>query len=241
MREYEQKKQYFMNEEVIIIETFIEGIPDVQNRWIPIQHFFKCLNRLTSKGQVETTDRNTLKEFITQDLNMRIDSESFTINTDNTGVGRHTQQMECIRLDVLALVVTQFKPSKRKGNAALLIWRTYMQWLNSLLNQVNAVELLVRDEKIATQEKYINSMKIRTVKGNTLNDVVCATGTKRTTIENFCYEQGWYERRNGHVIIYKPEFVAASRKNALGFTDLAMDILLTQFENKNRRVFSNLS
>lgn len=55
--------------------------------------------------------------------------------------------MDCIRLDVLALAVTQFKPSKRKGNAALLIWRTYMQWLNSLLNQVNAVELLVRDEK----------------------------------------------------------------------------------------------
>lgn len=241
MKEYEQKKQYFMNEEVIIIETFIEGIPDVQNRWIPIQHFFKCLNRLDKDNDVVTPDKNKLIDFIDADLDMAIARKSFTVNTDNTGVGRHTQQMDCIRLDVLALAVTQFKPSKRKSNAALLIWRTYMQWLNSLLNQVNAVELLVRDEKIATQEKYINSMKIRTVKGNTLNDVVCATGTKRTTIENFCYEQGWYERRNGHVIIHKPEFVAASRKNALGFTDLAMDILLTQFENKNRRVFSKLS
>lgn len=235
MKEYKQKKQYFMNEEVIIIQTFIEGIPDVQNRWIPIQHFFKCLNRLTSKGQVETTDRNTLKEFITQDLNMEFDSESFTIE-NGTGSGS-IQQMDCIRLDVLALLVTQFKPSKRKGTAALVIWRTYMQWLNNLLNQVNAVELLVRDEKIATQEKYINSIKKRSVKGRTLNDVVYATGTNRAIIENFCYEQGWYERKNGCVIILKPEFVGALRKNALGFTELGMDILLTQFEDKNRRTF----
>ena len=235
MKEYEQKKQYFMNEPVIIIETFIEGIPDVQNRWIPIQHFFKCLNRLTSNGQVQTPDRNTLIEFITQDLNMEFASKTFTIE-NGTGSGS-VQDMNCIRLDVLALVVTQFKPSKRKGNAALLIWRTYMQWLNNLLSQVNAVELLVRDEKIATQGQYINSINKRTVKGNTLNDVVCATGTTRAIIEDFCYKQGWYERKNGHVNIIKDEFVVALRKNALGFTELGMDILLTQFADKNRRAF----
>ena len=237
MREYEQKKQYFMNEEVIIIETFIEGIPDVQNRWIPIQHFFKCLNRLRSDGQVQTPDRNTLDEFITQDLQEPAAGKTFTIRQKDITGRDNPQDMDCIRLDVLALTVTQFKPSKRKGNAALVIWKTYMQWLNSLLNQVDAVELIVRDEKIATQEKYIDSMKKRTVKGNTLNDVVCATGTNRATIENFCYKQGWYERRNGHVIILKPEFVRALKKNALGFTELGMDILLTQFDDKNRRLF----
>lgn len=235
MKEYEQMKQYFMNEEVIIIKTFIEGVPDVQNRWIPVQHFFKCLNRLDSKGQVQTPDRNTLNEFITQDLNRQFDSKTFTIE-NGTGSGS-VQQMDCIRLNVLALVVTQFKPSKRKGHAALLIWRTYMQWLNNLLDQVGAVELLVRDEKIATQEKYINSISKRSVKGNTLNDVVYATGTNRAIIENFCYEQGWYERKNGYVNIIKPEFVVSLRKNAIGFTELGMDILLTQFEDKNRRAF----
>lgn len=237
MKDYKQMKQYFMNEEVIIIKTFIEGIPDVQNRWIPIQHFFKCLNRLDKDNDVVTPDKNKLIDFIDVDLDMAIARKTFTVNTNNTGVGRHTQNMDCIRLDVLALVVTQFKPSKRKGDAALLIWRTYMQWLNNLLNQVGAVELLVRDEKIATQEKYINSMKKRIIKGNTLNDVVYATATNRAIIENFCYEQGWYERKNGCVHIIKPEFVVALRKNALGFTDLGMDILLTQFEDKNRRTF----
>lgn len=237
MKDYKQMKQYFMNEEVIIIKTFIEGIPDVQNRWIPIQHFFKCLNRLRSDGQVQTPDRNTLDEFINEDLQEPAAGKSFTIRQKDTTGRDNPQNMDCIRLDVLALAVTQFKPSKRKGNATLLIWRTYMQWLNSLLNQVNAVELIVRDEKIATQEKYINSMKKRIIKGNTLNDVVYATATNRAIIENFCYEQGWYERKNGCVHIIKPEFVVALRKNALGFTDLGMDILLTQFEDKNRRTF----
>jgi hypothetical protein len=45
------------------------------------------------------------------------------------------------------------------------------------------------------------------------------------------------KEKNGCVIILKPKFVAALRKNALGFTELGMDILLTQFEDKNRRTF----
>ncbi len=239
MQEYEQKKQYFMNEEVTIIQTYREDYTGAQNMWLVLQDFFRVQGRLRKDGQVEGTDRDRLNEFIKKDLNREGAVESFNITceVDNTTSARHTQNMACIRLDVLALTVTQFKPSKRKGAAALLIWRTYMQWLNSLLDQANAVELLVRDEKIATQEKYIDSISKRSVKGNTLNDVVCATGTNRAIIENFCYEQGWYERRNGHVIIHKDEFVASLRKNALGFTELGMDILLTQFEDKNRRAF----
>lgn len=235
MKEYEQKKQYFMNEEVTIIQTYREDYTGAQNMWLVLQDFFRVQGRLRKDGQVEGTDRDRLNEFIKKDLGMQFAVESFNIE-NGTGSGS-VQDKDCIRLDVLALTVTQFKPSKRKGTAALLIWRTYMQWLNSLLDQANAVELLVRDEKIATQEKYIDSISKRSVKGNTLNDVVCATGTNRAIIENFCYEQGWYERRNGHVIIHKDEFVVSLRKNALGFTELGMDILLTQFEDKNRRAF----
>jgi hypothetical protein len=123
MKEYKQTKQYFMNEEVIIIQTYEEGIPDVQNRWIPTQHFFKCLNRVNSKGQVENADRKTLKEFIDEDLNIQFDRKTFPIE-NGTGSGS-IQQMDCIRLDVLALVVTQFKPSKRKGNAAINMENLY--------------------------------------------------------------------------------------------------------------------
>lgn len=237
MKDYEQKKQYFMNEEVTIIQTYREGYTDVQNMWLVLQDFFRVQGRLRKDGQVEGTDRDRLITFINEDLQEPIAVETFNINTRDEGVGRHSQDVDCIRLDVLALAVTQFKPSKRKGPAALLIWRAYMQWLNNLLTQVDAIELIVRDEKIATQEQYIDSMKKRTVKGNTLNDVVYATGTSRAIIEDFCYKHGWYERKNGHVNIIKDEFVVALRKNALGFTELGMDILLTQFADKNRRAF----
>ena len=57
------------------------------------------------------------------------------INTKDEGVGRHSQDMDCIRLDILALAVTQFKPTARKGTRALLIWRAYMRFLNNLLNK----------------------------------------------------------------------------------------------------------
>ena len=58
MKEYEQKKQYFMNEEVIIIETYRDDLSYKQNHWIPIQHFFNGLDRLRSDGQVQGPDYN---------------------------------------------------------------------------------------------------------------------------------------------------------------------------------------
>lgn len=239
---YTQKKQYFMNEEVTIVQTFMEGIPDVQNRWIPIKHFFLCLNRLDKDNDVVTTDKNKLIDFIDVDLDMGIARETFTVNTDNTGVGRHTQQMDCIRLDVLAIAVTQFKPTAKKGTGALLIWRTYMQWLNGLLNQVNACELLVRDKKIESQEKYIESMEKRTIKGNTIQHIISATSTpnnpvNRVLIENFCFTNKWYEKKNNDVIILKPQYVKRIRKNGIAFTDTGKEILLDQFKDTNKRNF----
>ena len=169
-QKYTQKKQYFMNQEVIIIQTYNEELTESQNQWIPIQHFFKALDRLRSDGQVEGTDRNKLIAFITEDLQQEFAVESFNIEL-GTGSGS-IQERDCIRLDVLALAVTQFKPTARKGTSALLIWRTFMNWLNGLLNQVQAHELLVRDKKIEDLEEYVEEFENTTINEYTRADAV---------------------------------------------------------------------
>ena len=233
---YTQKKQYFMTEEIIIIETYRDDLSYKQNHWIPIQHFFKGLDRLTRAGQVENTDRIKLKEFITNDLQEEFASESFTINTRDEGVGRHSQDMDCIRLDVLALAVTQFKPTGRKGTRALLIWRAYMRFLNNLLNEYDVEELLVTEEKIEYLEDEIQRASKYMIKGKTLNDVAAATGESRKKIESYCLKEKWYCKHNNDVWIKHNDLVVRTKKGAVAFTEKGMDILLELFKSTQNKL-----
>lgn len=233
---YTQKKQYFMNEEVTIIQTYKEGYTESQNMWIPVQDFFKVQGRLRSDGQVEGTDKTKLITFIKEDLGEETAVESFNIRQKDITGRDNPQDMGCIRLDVLALAVTQFKPTARKGVGALLIWRTYMQWLNGLLNQAHAHELLVRDEKIKDLEEYKKIADLYTIKGNTLNDIASATGVQRKLIEKWCLENKWYSKHNNDVYIKEKTLAVRTRKNAIAFTDKGKQILLTKFNDPNKRI-----
>lgn len=237
MNEYEQKKQYFMNEEVIIIETYRDDLSYKQNHWIPIQHFFNGLDRLRSDGQVQGPDKDKLIEFVVNDLQEEFAVKSFNINTKDEGVGRHSQDMDCIRLDVLALAVTQFKPTGRKGTRALLIWRAYMRFLNNLLNDYEVQQLLITQEKCEDLEKQINNASKYMIKGRTLNDVVAATGQNRCKIESYCLNQNWYCKHNNDVGIICNDLVIRTRKGAVEFTEKGMEILLEVFKRTQKTLF----
>ena len=239
MKEYEQKKQYFMNEEVIIIETYRYDLSYKQNHWIPIQHFFKGLDRLRSDGQVQGPDKDKLIEFVVNDLQVEGAVKSFNITSevDNTTSARHTQDMNCIRLDVLALAVTQFKPTGRKGTRALLIWRAYMRFLNNLLNDYEVQQLLITQEKCEDLEGQINNASKYMIKGRTLNDVVAATGQNRCKIESYCLNQNWYCKHNNDVGIIRNDLVIRTRKGAVEFTEKGMEILLEVFKRTQKTLF----
>lgn len=232
---YTQKKQYFMNEEVTIIETYRDDLSYKQNHWIPVQHFFKGLDRLRTDGQVEGTDRTKLIEFVANDLQEEFAVESFTIE-NGTGSGS-VQEMKCIRLDVLALVVTQFKPTVRKGTRALLIWRAYMRFLNNLLNDYEVQQLLITQEKCEDLEEQINNASKYMVKGRTLNDVVAATRQNRSKIESYCLNQNWYCKHNNDVGIICNDLVIRTRKGAVEFTEKGMEILLEVFKGTQKTLF----
>lgn len=237
MKDYEQKKQYFMNEEVIIIETYRDDLSYKQNHWIPIQHFFKGLDRLRSDGQVQGPDKDKLIEFATNDLQEEAAVKSFNIRQKDITGRDNPQNMDCIRLDVLALAVTQFKPTGRKGTRALLIWRAYMRFLNNLLNDYEVQQLLITQEKCEDLEDQINNASKYMVKGRTLNDVVAATGQNRCKIESYCLNQNWYCKHNNDVGIICNDLVIRTRKGAVEFTEKGMEILLEVFKRTQKTLF----
>lgn len=235
---YTQKKQYFMNVEVTIIETYRDDLSYKQNHWIPVQHFFKGLDRLRTDGQVEGTDKTRLKEFITNDLQVECAVEKFNITSevDYTTRARHTQDKDCIRLDVLALAVTQFKPKGKKGTRALLIWRAYMRFLNNLLDEYDVEQLLITQEKCENLEEQLNSASKYMIKGKTLNDVAAATGENRKKIESYCLKEKWYCKHNNDVWIKRDDLVVRTKKGAVTFTEKGMDILLEIFKNTQNKL-----
>ena len=231
---YTQKKQYFMNEEVIIIETYRDDLSYKQNHWIPIQHFFKGLDRLRADGQVEGKDKDKLIEFVANDLQEEFAVESFHIE-NGTGSGS-VQEMNCIRLDVLGLAVTQFKPTARKGTRALLIWRAYMRFLNNLLDEYDLEQLLITQEKCENLEDEIQRASKYMIKGKTLNDVAAATGESRKKIELYCLQEKWYCKHNNDVWIKHNDLVVRTKKGAVAFTEKGMDILLELFKSTQNKL-----
>ena len=144
--------------------------------------------------------------------------------------------MPCIRLDVLALAVTQFKPTGRKGTRALLIWRAYMRFLNNLLDEYDVEQLLITQEKCEDLEEQINNASKYMVKGRTLNDVVYATGQNRCKIESYCLDENWYCKHNNDVWIKRDDLVVRTKKGAVTFTEKGMDILLEIFKNTQNKL-----
>ena len=237
MREkYTQKKQYFMNEEVVIIETYRDDLSYKQNHWMPIQDFFKGLERLRNDGQVQGPDKDKLIDFIINVLKEEAAVKSFNIRQKDITGRDNPQDMDCIRLDVLALAVTQFKPTARKGTRALAIWGAYMRFLNNLLYDYEVEQLLVTEERVENLEEQLNIASKYMIKGRTLNDIAAATGENRNKIERYCLDDHWYCKYNNDIDIMRNDLVVRTKKGAVGFTEQGMDVLLEVFKNKQRKI-----
>lgn len=82
----------------------------------------------------------------------------------------------------------------------------------------------------------VNSLEKRTVKGTTLTDISCCTDTPRRLIEDYCFSNRWYSKKNNEVIVHDTTLVIATRKNAIEFTAKGAEILIQQF-SKNGNLF----
>ena len=91
-------------------------------------------------------------------------------------------------------------------------------------------------DKVVKLSIDVNNLEKRTVKGTTLTDISCCTDTPRRLIEDYCFSNGWYSKKNNKVIIYATTLVTATRRNAIEFTSKGAEILIQQF-SKNGKLF----
>lgn len=91
-------------------------------------------------------------------------------------------------------------------------------------------------DKVVKLSIDVNNLEKRTVKGTTLTDISCCTDTPRRLIEDYCFSNGWYSKKNNKVIIHDTTLVTATRRNAIEFTSKGAEILIQQF-SKNGKLF----
>lgn len=91
-------------------------------------------------------------------------------------------------------------------------------------------------DKVVKLSIDVNNLEKRTVKGTTLTDISCCTDTPRRLIEDYCFSNGWYSKKNNEVIIHDITLVTATRRNAIEFTSKGAEILIQQF-SKNGKLF----
>ena len=118
----------------------------VNEEYIVLKDVFSALGRLDNKNQIVSTDRNKLKEFLI-DINKLCDSKTFTITSKSKkSKSRDYQEVDCLNISTIPIVLTQFKPTKAKGEQALAIWRKFMIFVNDLLESLEVYKYIIIDK-----------------------------------------------------------------------------------------------
>ena len=118
----------------------------VNEEYLILKDMFSALDRLDDKNQIPTPDRNKLKEFL-DDIDKSCDRKTFTITSkSDKSKSRATQEVDCLRLDCVPIVLTQFKPSARKGEEALNIWKKFMMFVDDILRSLEVYKYIITDK-----------------------------------------------------------------------------------------------
>lgn len=118
----------------------------VNEEYIVLKDMFNALGRLSDKGQIQTAERNKLQDFL-KDINKETDSKTFTITSKGRKHSREEQEAECLKLDTVPIILTQFKPTKAKGEEALNTWRNFMRFVDGLLSSLEVYKYIITDKE----------------------------------------------------------------------------------------------
>lgn len=135
---YKTETKKFMNETGRFIN--VEG-----EEWLVVKDMFNWLGRLRKDGQIEGDDRDKLNNFL-EDINQISAVGSYHITSKGRKQSREVQKVDCIKIDVVPMVLTQFKPTKRAGEERLNIWRELMQFINNILMELEVHKFITVDK-----------------------------------------------------------------------------------------------
>lgn len=129
----------FLGQDVRVIEV------DAYHEYIVCKDMFDALGLVKDNGSW-VSSKNKMLEFLSE-----IDSDKDVQSLDvlvKQGKIKTKQEIICLDIEIAPLVLTQFKPTKRRGEKALEIWSDFMKFVKVLLEIHEAHKYIIKTKDI---------------------------------------------------------------------------------------------
>lgn len=123
----------------------------VNNEYIILKDMFNALGRVKIDG-TWTNEKNKLLTFLA-DLNKTTDHQLLVVSSKGKKQSRETQEFDCLKLEIVPIVLTQFRPTKSnrrtesENEMALETWRNFMKFVDTLLTDLEVYKYIITDKE----------------------------------------------------------------------------------------------
>ncbi len=114
----------------------------INNEYMVLKDMFEALGRVKEDG-TWTDEKNKMDKFL-DGINQKEYHETLVVLVKQ-GRAKVEKEIECLKLEVVPVVLTQFKPTNRKGKEAIDKWFEFMKFVNELLVSVKAHNFVIED------------------------------------------------------------------------------------------------
>lgn len=125
---------------------------DKRNEYIICKDMFNVLGLVSEDGSW-TRPRQKMVEFL-NDLNKIEDVQSLHVLVKQ-GKIKTKQVVDCLNIERVPIILTQFKPTKRRGEEVLKRWIEFMKFVDTLLEYHECYKYIISDkekQKLAIKE-----------------------------------------------------------------------------------------
>lgn len=137
------------------IKLFLgEEVRVVNNEYIVLKDMFNALGRLDEDGNIPTSTLSKMNEFLGL-IGKSCDRQKLTVTSNSKKAkARKSNDIECLKLETVPIVLTQFKPINSKKRTAeenkmvLNKWSEFMKFVNELLVSVKAHKFIIEDAEL---------------------------------------------------------------------------------------------
>lgn len=138
-KSYKPIVKEFLKQDVRVIEV------DAYHEYIVCKDMFNALGLVKDNGDWNDAKKKML-EFL-ELTDSKEDSESLGVLVKQ-GKIKTKQIVNCLDIEIVPLVLTQFKPTKRRGEKALEIWSDFMKFVKVLLETHEAHKYIIKTKDI---------------------------------------------------------------------------------------------
>ena len=132
----------FLKQDVRVIKV------DTYHEYIVCKDMFNVLGLVSNDGSW-TRPKQKMLEFL-EGIDGKEDVQSLHVLVKQ-GKIKTTQIVECLNIEMVSIVLTQFKPIKRRGEKILEIWFEFMKFVKVLLETHEANKYIIKTKKTQTE------------------------------------------------------------------------------------------